>query len=431
MKMTDIIKTASGNILQSKLRSFLTIIAVFIGAFTLTLTNGMGSGISSYIDDQVGSLGAKNVLVVQAKQESENPLSSDAPKKYDPTKITSSSGFGGPSLSVLGDQDIATIRQEANITSVDPQRTVVPSYIAGPNMEKYEVSVSPYITGTLLPMAAGTRPDNSSEDLQLSLPSHYLGSLGFADPEAAVGTQVTFGIAGLSGSISEVQAVIVGVQNKTLVGAGGANINTALNDRLYTLQNEGLPADSLGKYQAAIAYFDESLTPEQVTDLKDRLDKQGYTAQTFEDGIGVFKQVISGIVMVFNLFAIIALIAASFGVINTLLMAVQERTKEIGLMKAMGMSGGRIFALFSIEAVLLGFWGSFLGILAAIGAGTVANRVASTTFLKDFEGLNLVTYPWQSVGGIMLLIMVIAFLAGTLPAKRAAKLNPIDALRYE
>jgi putative ABC transport system permease protein len=97
----------------------------------------------------------------------------------------------------------------------------------------------------------------------------------------------------------------------------------------------------------------------------------------------------------------------------------------------MGMSGSRIFLLFSTEAILLGFWGSFLGVLVAVGIGQIANQIATKTFLKDFVGLNLLAFPLQSILTIMGLIMLIAFLAGTLPARRAAKLNPIDALRYE
>jgi len=127
----------------------------------------------------------------------------------------------------------------------------------------------------------------------------------------------------------------------------------------------------------------------------------------------------------------IALLAASFGIINTLLMAVQERTREIGLMKAMGLGRNKIFMLFSIEAVLLGFWGSLLGSLAGIGIGQVVNRIASDTFLKDLPGFNLTEFSPQSVAVIMLIIMSIAFIAGTLPARRASQKDPIEALRYE
>lgn len=161
------------------------------------------------------------------------------------------------------------------------------------------------------------------------------------------------------------------------------------------------------------------------------MSEKGYTAATIDDQIGIFKQVIDAIIMVFNFFAAIALLAASFGIVNTLFMAVQERTKEIGLMKAMGMGSNKVFLLFSIEAILLGFWGSLLGSLAGIGVGKLANAVATDTFLKDLAGFELTRFPLTSILTIMLIIMAIAFLAGTLPARRASKKDPIEALRYE
>jgi putative ABC transport system permease protein len=157
----------------------------------------------------------------------------------------------------------------------------------------------------------------------------------------------------------------------------------------------------------------------------------GYTGETVQDQLGAFKTVIRTITYVLDAFAVIALLAASFGIVNTLLMSVQERTKEIGLMKAMGMRSSRIFMLFSVEAILLGFWGSVIGVAAAILLGSFANRVASNGFLKDLPGFNLLAFPLKSVALIVLLILAISFIAGTLPARRAARQNPIDALRYE
>jgi putative ABC transport system permease protein len=134
---------------------------------------------------------------------------------------------------------------------------------------------------------------------------------------------------------------------------------------------------------------------------------------------------------VLNAFAIIALLAAGFGIINTLLMSVQERTREIGLMKAMGMGGGRIYTLFSMEAVFIGFLGSVIGVGAAIGVGAVANGLLDGTVLADLEGLQVLRFDFVPVATIILLVMGIAFLAGTLPAYRASRQNAIDALRYE
>ncbi|HEU5186968.1 MAG TPA: FtsX-like permease family protein, partial [Candidatus Saccharimonadales bacterium] len=128
---------------------------------------------------------------------------------------------------------------------------------------------------------------------------------------------------------------------------------------------------------------------------------------------------------------IIALVAASFGIINTLLMSVYERTQEIGLMKALGMHRAKVFGLFAIEAALVGFWGSLVAVLAAWGASLLVNNWASASFLKDFEGFVLLAVTPGGAAGVMLLIMALAFVAGTLPAIKASRLNPIEALRSE
>jgi len=120
MKIIDIIATANSNMFRSKLRTSLTIIAIFIGAFTLTLTNGLGSGISQYIDKEVGNLGAKDVLIIQGVGESTG-LPSDAVKKYNPDKKTVSlESQGNRTITVLTDQDIAKIRKIDGIKSAEP-----------------------------------------------------------------------------------------------------------------------------------------------------------------------------------------------------------------------------------------------------------------------------------------------------------------------
>lgn len=112
-------------------------------------------------------------------------------------------------------------------------------------------------------------------------------------------------------------------------------------------------------------------------------------------------------------------------------MSVRDRTREIGLMKALGLSQGKVFSIFSCEAILIGLFGSLLGLLGAMGIGQALNSVARKTFLKGIDGFTLIQFNWPNSLLIIGIICLITFLAGTLPARRAAKLDPITALRYE
>jgi putative ABC transport system permease protein len=431
MRVVDIVTTASGNILRSKLRTFLTITAILIGAFTLTLTNGLGTGISSYINRQVDSLGAKDVMIIQAGDSSaEGPGLGDAPKSYDPSKKVAATSFG-TATTVLTNADVDKIKKIDGIKSVEPNLIIAPDYISGPNDKKFQTSAQPYITDTHIDLEAGEQLDNAAANRDMLLPNTYIEPLGFKDASDAVGKLVTIGVSDSTGTQHVVTATVRGVQRNTLVNTGGLSANTALTQAIYDQQTLGLPTSATNSYQYLIARFDGSAAATQTAELKQRLKDAGYAGQTVQDQLGSFQAVIDGIIAVLNAFAIIALLAAGFGIINTLLMSVQERTKEIGLMKAMGMGGGRIFALFSFEAIALGFWGSALGVALAVAAGTIANKVATTTFLKDLEGLQLLTFTAPTVIGVVLLVMAIGFLAGTLPAYRAARQNPIDSLRYE
>jgi putative ABC transport system permease protein len=431
MRLIDIYTTAGANMFRSKLRTSLTILAIFIGAFTLTLTSGLGAGIESYIDKQVGNLGAKDVLIIQAADKNAGGTSDD-PQKYDANKRTASlQDQGNRTITVLTDQDITKIKAISGIKSAEPYQGATIDYVAGTGDGKYVASVAQYLTGAHYSTDAGRVPNNDSATLEAMVPTTYTKSLGFASANDAIGKTVKIGLTNGFGKQSVVSATIVGVQQKSLVDGGTLSLNSALVTELRRVGNEGLPPAATSTFQVATARFDTSLSETQVTALKDKLKDAGYTAKTVEDQIGTFKAVIGGIVAVLNGFAIIALLAASFGIVNTLLMSVQERTKEIGLMKAMGMSSGRIFLLFSFEAILLGFWGSAVGIAVAEVVGRIANHIVSTGFLKDLVGLQLLTFTPGSILAVMGLVIAIAFVAGTLPAYRAARQSPIDSLRYE
>lgn len=425
MKIIDTLKTANSNLFRSKLRTLLTISAVFIGALTLLLTAGVGAGLKNYVDEQLAGVGAENALIVMA-QSDENPLD-DAVEKYDPEKRVS----GANSIPYLGGDDVKTVSNIEHIQKVTPNYIVSPLYITSDGEDKFVVSLSQSIDGMNQPLKAGENVNNESSEYEITLPPGYVSALGYSDSKDAVGKTVEFAFTDSSGKEFIEQATVVGVQEKSVMMANSMTANEQFIEDVYDRIMSGVPEDLKARYLGVIAYFDPNISEEQLNEIKETLSDKGLMGMTVEDQLGIIKSVIDGIITFLLIFGVITLLAATFGIVNTLLMAVQERTREIGLMKALGMSRGKIFTIFSAEAVLIGFWGSVAAIVVATIIAQIGSHVASTTFLKDFEGLELVTLTPVNVLAVIGAIMLIAFIAATLPARRASKLDPIEALRYE
>jgi putative ABC transport system permease protein len=429
MTLWETLMTSISNTFRSKLRTTLTILAIFVGAFTLTLTNGAGTGISNYINAQVASIGSGDTLTVTKTDAAATASATTGPQAYNPDAQVVRGQRPGSTVLALTQKDIDAINATPGITAVNPTLAVSPDYVEWNTNGKFQLSLAQFTDPNPL-LTAGKVLNESSTADQILLPSSYIKTMGFASAAKAVGQTVTIGITDAAGTQHTATGTVVGVSSATLIG-GGATVNNALKTELSSLQSTGLPTTAEKTWNSASASFASGSSDAQITTIKTALSKEGYSAETVKDQLGTFETVINGIILVLNAFAVIALIAAGFGIINTLLMSVQERTREIGLMKAMGMSGGKVFALFSFEAVFIGFLGSAIGSAVGIALGSLVSSVLAKGPLSGLEGLRILTFAPKSVAGVIILVMAIAFLAGTLPALRAARQDPIESLRYE
>ncbi|MCW2164161.1 putative ABC transport system permease protein [Microbacterium hydrothermale] len=433
MKTGDLVTTAAANTFRSKTRTILTVLAIFVGAFTLTLTNGLGTGINRFIDDTVSAIGSADVLTVT--KTGTGAAASGEPQKYDPEAVSAANTNPGrpgatATVSALTDADISDLRALPGVAAVTPTKAVQIDYVQVDGGDRYVASAGSLIGGQTPQLAAGSAPDGATDALQVAIPESLVAPLGFADAADAVGATLSIAVSDPVRTQHVISATITGVTEGAFASATALTTDPALEDALFAAQNTGVPADQLDRYASASVTLSSS-TPQAVDDAKTALTDAGFSGQTVSDQLGTFKAVIDGIVLVLNAFAVIALLAASFGIVNTLLMSVQERTREIGLMKAMGMGSGRVFSLFSLEAVMLGLLGSLIGAVVAIGVGTAVSAQLGQTLFSDLPGLQLIAFDPLSILVTTVAIMAIAFLAGSLPAARAARADPVESLRYE
>ena len=173
-------------------------------------------------------------------------------------------------------------------------------------------------------------------------------------------------------------------------------------------------------------------SPKDVQAIEDAIKKLGFLAFSLLDatkGLRIFFTVFD---LLLGLFGSLALTVASLGIINTLVMAILERRREIGVLKALGATDGDVKSLFFAEAAAMGF----LGGMAGVGGGWLIGRAltfGTTLYLKqrDLPSVQISSVPWWLALGAIAFAVLVSLVAGLYPAARAAKLNPVEALRYE
>lgn len=428
MKLWDLIKIANRNLFRAKLRTFLTVMAIFIGSFTLTLTNGLGGGLRDYVEKQVKNIEGNNVLFVRKKPpiQTNEDAKPGEPKEYKETSKDEAGNTIDPnSMFVSPAQAESLAREIPEIKNVTPSYRAEGEYITLDEGKKYEVDLRMLSDGVKQKTEAGKTIDGEN---QIMLPVS-LARVFDENVNRLIGRTATIAYkAGKPETIKTLPLQIVGISTKGMMANFSCFVDAKTARQIYDEQQNG--SENYNKF-FSYTFLLNTNDVKKITDTKKKLDEKGFSAETFADREKRTYDAIGLLQIGLNLFASIALLAASFGIINTLVIAVLERTKEVGLQKALGMGRAKIFLLFSLESVLIGFWGAVIGIVAGIVVGKIANVVLARTYLESFEGYSLFVFTPLAIIFVLLLVCAIAFLAGVLPAFRASRLNPIEALRYE
>jgi len=173
-------------------------------------------------------------------------------------------------------------------------------------------------------------------------------------------------------------------------------------------------------------------SPKDVQTVEDAIKKMGFNTFSIVDATKSLRQFFAVLDLFLGIFGSLALAVASIGIINTLVMAILERRREIGIMKAIGASDNDVRGLFFAEAGAMGIFGGVLGVALGWTIGRVIN-LGTNIYLRrqHFPPEQIWSVPWWLVMSAVVFSIVVSLLSGLYPASRAARLDPVQALRYE
>ncbi|HIK19410.1 MAG TPA: ABC transporter permease [Leptolyngbyaceae cyanobacterium M33_DOE_097] len=410
ISLVEIFSMAIEALWSNRLRTSLTMLGVIIGIASVIMVTSVGQGVQKATEQQIQSLGT-NVMLVLAGAARSGGISQGA----------------GSAATLTWEDAQAVARQAPAATGVAPFLQTGGQIVYG------DRNVSTFILGVDLsyPAVKEIQPQEgqffTQEDLDLGNAVVVLGSkvkndlFGAGEPPLGQniriqsGSYTVVGVMESKGSVGgqdQDDRVYVPLTNASRRITGNrANTGTSINGMWVKAQDEN-QLEAVQFQVTNLLRIRHNIFPPNPDDF--RISNQIDIINTFSSVVGLFTTLVGAI-------AGISLVVGGIGIANIMLVSVVERTREIGVRKAIGATNRAVLSQFLTEAVLVSLVGGAIGIAIGIGLAFLAASLFRFPFVIS----------WLSVAAGLILALVVGLVAGVIPARNAAKLDPITALRSD
>ncbi len=401
--LKDILILTFRNMKERKLRSFLTLLGIFVGIAAVVALVSIGGGMQYTINYELEKLGKNRILVMPGNAKFGPMGSAISTSKFYEKDFETVCGVRGVKacVGILSDTAKVSFRNENEYLPV-----------WGFTLNKKSMEV---IKATKFLEIENGRELRQSEKRKAVI-GYNVANERF-ESKIRPGDKI---------KIDDVEFEVVGVQKKAGTGIHDEFIRISYEDAKEIFGREEYSVIFVLSYES----FDVDSVVKAIEKAlrKERNVKEGeedFSVQTSRQTIERLNKMLSMINIVLIAIAAISLLVASVGIANTMYTAVLERTREIGVMKAVGASRGKIALLFLIESGMLGLIGGLLGVSIGIAISLAAERIIVASGITIFKAYLNPLFLF----GMLAFSFIFGMLSGLVPALQASKLNPIEALR--
>ncbi|MBQ8473475.1 MAG: ABC transporter permease [Alphaproteobacteria bacterium] len=405
MSINDILKESWLSISGNKIRSFLTVLGIIIGVMAVVIMVAVGETVQHQITDQFSSLGTNTIMIRAGAAQSAGVRTGNR-----------------QTLTIDDAQFIAKLPDVMAITPVQPGSAQV--IYGNKNWGTSMMGVYPDYTtvqnieieyGTFFDMSAVRNastyavvgPETAEE---LGLPQNPVGEVIRIQntPVTIIGVTKAKGDSAM-GSQDDMVIVPITTLKKRLQGSRFPNSVNMIALKLYPESDNALAIEQITTLlRQRHKLKDDVVDDFQIMDMKQIME-------TMNTVTGYLKLLLIAI-------AAVSLLVGAIGIMNMMLVSVAERTREIGIRKAIGARERHIIIQFLAESIMISFLGSMIGLILGVGLAQGVGR--------GILGYNVPFSIWPVVLSVSVAVIV-GLSSGVMPAMKAAKLNPIDSLRYE